>query len=443
MSITETVKSPDHIYQLCVRSFGADRARLVTGDAFRIADEKQRVILSPRNLGELSEMLMFASREKLIVIPAGAGTWLEMGNPPVRAHVVISTAQMNRVLEYEPADLTASVEAGCTLAEFNAMARRHRQCIPLDPFGAPESTLGAIVATASAGPLRCAYGTPRDQVIGMRVVHANGSMTKAGGKVVKNVAGYDLCKLYTGSYGTLGIIGEINFKLRSLAEHERTMHFFSQDASVLCDLALQIMDSDAQPAAMELFCLRFDRLKIDYGEGRFTLALRFINPPEMVQAQMAEAIRLGAGCRHTFLSESDATTFWHDYDEEETAADQEIILRISALPSDTAAMLGEIGATIPQAAFRVHAANGVIRIHGKADTLADFKRRQRPLRLAEMRQFVQSRGGQMTILRLPPELKNALDAWGHPGPTGALMLALKQKFDPGSLLNPGRFVNGI
>ncbi|HWQ34412.1 MAG TPA: FAD-binding oxidoreductase [Blastocatellia bacterium] len=436
-------RPPEKIAQRCTEAFGQDRVLMAIGEHYRIADESQRVVALPHSIEELSEMLRFAASERMCVIPAGAGTWLEMGNRPVRAHLVISTAQMKRVLEYEPADLTATLEAGCALAEFNARAAEHNQRIPLDPFGHTQSTIGAIVATASHGPLRCAFGTPRDWVVGMRVAHIDGRITKAGGKVVKNVAGYDLCKLYTGSFGTLGIIGEISFKLRALPATERTMFFFGQDAARLCALAARLMNSDVQPAAMELFSLKFDGLRLEYGEGRFTLALRFISEPETIDAQIVEASRLGREFRQTVLSDDEARDFWRDYYEDESAEDWDIILRVSVLPSDTAMMIAEIGSTIPQAALRVHAGNGIIRVQAKSHTLAEFKKRQRPLRLAELRQHTHLRGGQMIILRLPPELKNQLDAWGDPGQTAPLMQALKKKFDPQSLLNPGRFVAGI
>ncbi len=443
MTASVIERPPEKIAQRCIEVFGQDRVLMATGEAYRIGQEAQRVVAFPRHLEELGEMLRFAGSERMCVIPAGAGTWLEMGNKPVRAHLVISTAQMNRVLEYEPADLTATVEAGCPLAAFNARAAEHNQRIPLDPFGDARSTIGAVVATASHGPLRCAFGTPRDWVVGMRVAHIDGRLTKAGGKVVKNVAGYDLCKLYTGSFGTLGIIGEMSFKLRALPATERTMFFFSQDAAQLCALAARVMNSDVQPAAMELFSLEFDRLRMEYGEGRFTLALRFINEAATIDAQLALATRLGRDFRHTVLSPEEARAFWQDYAEDESAAHWDIILRVSVLPSDTAMMIGEIGATLPQASLRVHAGNGIIRVHARSYTLEEFKKRQRPMRLAELRQHTYQRGGQMLILRLPGELKNQLDAWGDPGHTAPLMQALKKKFDPQSLLSPGRFVAGI
>ncbi|MEK7834480.1 MAG: FAD-binding oxidoreductase, partial [Acidobacteriota bacterium] len=162
--------SADQILHRLREMFGEDRARIVTGHSFRVVDEPERLVAFPHTIEELSEMMKLAESERWRVIPAGAGTWLTVGNRPVQFQFLVSTAKMNRVLEYEPADLTATVEAGCSLVEFNQQAAKHRQFIPLDPFGDGDSTLGGIIASASSGPLRCAYGTPRDWLIGIRVV---------------------------------------------------------------------------------------------------------------------------------------------------------------------------------------------------------------------------------------------------------------------------------
>jgi glycolate oxidase FAD binding subunit len=443
MTATLIDNPPDRIAQRCTENFGQDRVQMAIGEHYRIADELQRVVLLPRSTDEISEMLRFAESEKMSVIPAGAGTWLEMGNKPVQAHIIISTAQMNRVIEYEPADLTCTVEAGCPLDSFNHLATEHLQRIPLDPFGDARSTLGAIVATGSHGPLRCGFGTPRDQVIGMQIIHANGQATRAGGKVVKNVAGYDLCKLYTGSFGTLGIISELSFRMRALPETEGTLFFYSTDVQGLCRVAARIRESDVQPAAMELFTWQVNEQEAGHKETRFTLALRFINEPEAIKAQMAEAVRLSDHCPHAVPNETEARTFWKDYLAQECDSQWQIVLRLSVLPSHMAEVLAEAASTIPEATLRIHAGNGVIRVFARAEVMEEFRRRERPLRLVELRQYAKSKGGEMMILRLPDPLSEQLDAWGDPGPTAHLMRALKGKFDPQSRLNPGRFVTGI
>lgn len=426
--------------------FGIDRAELMLGQSFRVADEAERIVAFPRDIAELSEMMQLAAAERWRVIPAGAGTWLEMGNNPVEFHLTISTARMNRVLEYEPADLTATVEAGCTLASFNQLAARHRQFIPLDPFGDPASTLGGVIATASSGALRCTYGTPRDWLIGLRVVHATGEITHAGGKVVKNVAGYDLCKLYTGSFGTLAVIAEMSFKLRALPASERTLVFYAADEAdainLLCLLAVTIGDSDVQPAAMELVAPASGAdwaLEPDH----YSLVLRFLGEPEAIAAQVEEALHIGAHLRHTVLSEAEALAFWRLYHASETAPQWDYSLRLSALPADLAALVADCERILPPAHVRAHAANGVVRIHGAAGWLDVFKTKERSRKIAELRRLTQARGGQLIIQRAPDEVRAQLDVWGEVGANAALMRALKEKFDPQAQLNPGRFVAGV
>jgi glycolate oxidase FAD binding subunit len=435
------VSSDKIIYRLR-EMFGEDRAELASGDQYRVDGELERAVAFPRGIEELSEMMRLASGEGWRVIPAGAGTWLEMGARPEWFDLIVSTARMNRALEYEPADLTATVEAGVALAAFNRKAAEDRQFIPLDPFGDERSTIGGVIATASSGPLRCAYGTPRDWLIGAAVVHADGHITRAGGKVVKNVAGYDLCKLYTGSFGTLAVIAEASFKLRALPSRDKTVVFYSRDAKSLCSLAARITDSDVQPAAMELISPYSETPALIDAE-HFALVLRFLDEVESIDWDIEESERLGSGVRHTTLGELDASEFWRAYHESETPPRAEFVLSFSALPADLSALIDDINLALPPASLRAHAANGVVRLHGNAGWLDGFKTEERLSMLAEIRRLTRARGGQTLILRAPDEIKSRIDVWGEAGHTTGLMRALKEKFDPHRLLNPGRFVAGI
>src|SRR5262245_16799938 len=435
------VSSDKIIYRLR-EMFGEDRAELAAGGHFRVGDERERAVAFPRNIEELSEMMRLASGEGWRVIPAGVGTWLEMGAQPARFDLVVSTAIMNSALEYEPADLTATVEAGAPLAAFNRTAADDRQFIPLDPFGDERSTVGGVIATASSGPLRCAYGTPRDWLIGVAVVHADGQITRAGGTVVKNVAGYDLCKLYAGSFGTLAVIAEASFKLRALPPCEKTIFFYSREAESLCLLVARITDSDVQPAAMELIS-PYAEAPPPLDAEHFALVLRFLNEAETVDWQVQEAARLGSGVRHTTLGGSDAGEFWRAYYESETSPRAEFILRLSALPADLNALIADINRALPRTPLHSHAATGGLRLHGELRRLDGLEAGDRLSKLAEMRRMAQARGGQMLILSAPDEIKSRIDVWGEVGQGRSLMRALKEKFDPHRLLNPGRFVAGI
>ena len=175
------------------------------------------LVVIPGSVAEVCEVMKLASCEGWAVVPAGAMTWLDAGQPLRRVNIVVSTQKLDRIVDHEPADLVAVAEAGVTLKDFNEALARRGQWLPLDPpddSDTGSATIGGVVATGQGGAQQFGYGAPRRHVIGMKVVLADGSLIKVGGRVVKNVAGYDLCKLFTGSYGTLGVIVEINFKLR-------------------------------------------------------------------------------------------------------------------------------------------------------------------------------------------------------------------------------------
>ena len=172
------------------------------------------VTVTPGSIDEACDVMRLASAEGWSVIPAGAGTWLDVGNSMRGVELILSTTKLNRIIEHEPADLIATAEAGVTFHEFNSELAKRGQWLPLDPPDDLHATLGGVVATGLAGPQRSGYGAPRTFVIGMQVVLADGRRIKAGGRVVKNVAGYDLMKVMTGSRGTLGIIVEAAFKVR-------------------------------------------------------------------------------------------------------------------------------------------------------------------------------------------------------------------------------------
>src|SRR5438552_4761210 len=182
-----------------------------------------QVVAFPDTAEQIAEIVRLAAEHRWAVIPRGGGTQMGMGGTPRAADVVVCTTAMNRVLEYEPADLVVTVQAGVRLAELQRQLAEHGQLLALDPPLPEQATIGGIIAANSNGPLRLRYGTCRDMLLGIKVVNADSSITKGGGKVVKNVTGYDMCKLYTGSLGSLGIIVEASFKLTPLPKQESTM----------------------------------------------------------------------------------------------------------------------------------------------------------------------------------------------------------------------------
>ncbi len=221
----------------------------VAGEDNCVADSGS-IIVAPANVEEVSEILKLATTEGWPVLPAGSLTWARQLHPSHKG-IIIKTTRLNKIIEHEPADLIAVAQAGVRLTELNRTLAENGQRLPLDPPDDGRATLGGVVATGLAGTQQIAFGRPRGSVIGMKVVLADGNVIKAGGRVVKNVAGYDLCKLFTGSYGTLGVITEINFKLRPLPERQATVIAFGE-AQTLIAAAISILQSRLFPVAVEL-----------------------------------------------------------------------------------------------------------------------------------------------------------------------------------------------
>jgi glycolate oxidase subunit GlcD len=229
--------------------FNADRALMLLAqivDDDHISSNNGTVIVSPASAEEISEILKLATSERWTILPAGGMTWLRS-----TANLIVTTIRLNQIIEHEPADLIAIAQAGVTLKDFNAKLAENGQWLPLDPPDDGRATLGGVVATGIGGPQQFGYGRPRGSVIGMKVVLADGSMIKAGGRVVKNVAGYDLCKLFTGSYGSLGIITELNFKLRPRPARETTV-IATGDIEDLRKSARAIVEARLFPVAAEI-----------------------------------------------------------------------------------------------------------------------------------------------------------------------------------------------
>ncbi len=236
-------------------------AAIVGSDAVRSGEEARRwavggvvprVVAAPATTEEAAALLALASEEGWAVEPAGAGGWLGAGRVPERIDLVVTTERMTALVEHEPADLVVTVEAGMPLRELNRRLAPHRQWLPLDPPGREDATVGAAISLAAAGPLREGHGTPRDHVLGMRIVTGDGRVLDLGGKVVKNVAGYDLVKLMIGSRGTLGLITRLHLRLHPLPEADRTLVVGASEHAPLLALLARLREERIETAALEL-----------------------------------------------------------------------------------------------------------------------------------------------------------------------------------------------
>ncbi len=401
-----------------------------------------RLVVAPASADEACEVLRLAASRGWAVVPAGALTWLDAGNSLRRADVVISTRRMQRIIEHEPADLVATAEAGVTLDALNAELNRAGQWLALDPPDDGRATIGGAVATGMSGAQSYGFGAPRGSVIGMRVALADGRIIKAGGRVVKNVAGYDLCKLFTGSYGTLCLILELTFKLRPRPAQTATVVARAPLASLLRS-ARATLDARLLPVAVELLSPGVaERLAVASDGAHPSLLIRYAGMPETVAYQTRQTLNLlrndpaVAGCS---VFEEDASC-WRGLSALPLKEAHELVWRASLLPSELGIFLERAtkdGGTAFSSSSLWHAglADGRLRVMNTSSEGADACAAS----LESLRASARTTGGALVIEKASPEIKNSIDAWGAAEANLSLMRRVKKELDSNNMLSPGRF----
>jgi glycolate oxidase FAD binding subunit len=413
---------------------GASHARVVDGI-------EPQILVKPGSTGETATAVALAAAEKLAIVPRGSGSTLDQGFPPARVDVVIDLSRLDRVLEYNPDDLTATVEAGVTVSSLAATLDRSAQFLPIDPPLAATRTLGGLVATNASGPLRARYGTLRDLLLGVRFVQADGVSTWGGSKVVKSVTGYDVPKLMVGSLGTLGVLTELTLRLHARPESERTALVVTADAAAAQQLVALLLDSSLQPNRLEVL----DAAALAAVGGAATgvgIAVSFGSVEAAVVAQEAEAISLARG--RGASATSVAPAFWAAYERLWRRDDGATLLTVGALPArvaDTLDAVARAGSPL-RAAFVTTAGCAVVgsfRVRvarAPAPAVAGF--------IERLRSAVGAWGGSVMVQGAPREVRAAVDPWGPVPPDAlAVMQSIKATFDPERRLNPGRFVAGL
>lgn len=399
---------------------------------------------SPTTNDEACEVLRLAARENWAVVPAGAGTWLDSGNALRRANVIISTKRMTRILEHEPADLVATAEAGITLDALNIELGRAGQWLPLDPPDDGRATIGGVVATGMSGAQSFGFGSPRGAVIGMRVALADGRLIKAGGRVVKNVAGYDLCKLFTGSYGTLGLILELTFKLRPKPAQTMTIAACAPLDSLLRS-ARALLDARLLPVAVELLSGNVaQQLSVMNEVTHPVLLIRYAGTPETVGFQVEQTVILLKS--DPAIAQCDAldddNRYWRGLAALPLAETNKLVWRACLLPTELATFLShemkEGGKAFSSSKFwHAGIADGRLRVMNRSTEDTDSC----VASLEQLRARARSMGGALVIERATPEIKDSIDTWGDVGSTASLMCRVKEELDPNDLFP--RSVAGI
>ncbi len=407
----------------------------IVGDEFvRAAAETDEVcgvrpqlVVEPGTPTEVARVLAAANEGGLRVVPRGGGTKLGWGSPPTGADLILSLLRLDRVLEHAAGDMTVTVEAGCTIAALQRTVAERGQRLALDPLWPDRATVGGVLATADSGPLRAAFGPPRDLVLGVTVALADGTLARSGGKVVKNVAGYDLPKLFTGSFGTLGVVTQATFRLHPLPGATRDLTFELPPGTV-----------NRFVAVMSECALLTAAAQIRSGDdGRCFADIRVESLPEAVAAKAERVTRA--------VLEAGAVVALRESGEEQWARERlfdgartGVICKVAFPPTGIGTFLERsrrladrfVSQTVLQT-FGV----GLLRLDGAAGDLSAA--------VKALRAEAVSLGGSLVVLKCPPELKSGIDVWGEPGDALPLMRRVKEQFDPAETLNPGRFVGGI
>ncbi len=425
-------------------------------DAYRVEEKVPWAAVSPADVDQVAAVLALAHRESLAVVPWGGGTSMALGLPPERVDIALRLHRLNRLLEHEPADLSATAQAGIPMGDLQRQLGRRGQWWAIDPQWPEDATLGGVLATNSSGPKRLLYGTARDLVIGIKVVHADGSISKAGGKVTKNVTGYDMMKLYINSLGTLGVIVEATLKLRPLPPVQRMVWASFVSAAAGGCAARQILASELLPNAVELVnpavsAFLHQTVEGPEGEEKWSLLVGMdgVEPAVARQIHQLEEI-----CRET-----GATGWWTGNDDgrlwtalqarfRPQGADgmQRVVIRVGTVRTQIMGILEMLERSAASlnapAELTARMGNGIIysSILLHADSGGD-------LRLAKALDDVRARladaRGYLVIESAPPSFKPLCDCWGDMGPQLEVMRGLKLAFDPRRVLNPGRFIGGL
>ena len=444
-----------------------------------------KAVIFPRNIQEVSEIVKFANREDLAIVPWGSGSKVSMGNPPELLDLVVCTSRMNHMLDVDTSNLTITVEAGVKFRDIQARLateedrcylpledlateaedvicsdRSHSGCfLPIDPSCSNTATIGGVVATNSAGPRRLLYNLPRDMILGVRVAAPNGEIAGAGGKTVKNVSGYDISKLMVGSMGGLGILCEMTFKLLPLPEKMETLLLSFDSFSDASDLANRIFETTLLPAAVEVMnSTSFANLRMDdipeFDPGKYVVAVAFEAFKEAVERMVIDIkdMSMTFGVKtNANIKDHAHLRFWlavSDLDSTLTGKFPGLIkVKLNYRISEWKDIFEFAHKTLAQKgiehAILAHAGSGICLIKLLMDPDSDGLMNNAVEAMAQLLERSRDAGGNMIIQRAPTRVKNRLKVWGDSGSDFVVMKRIKGQLDPSGVMCPGRFVGGL
>jgi glycolate oxidase FAD binding subunit len=404
-------------------------------------------IVNPESVAELGDAVRQANAKGSAVYPVGGRTMLNLGLPPTKPGIAIDLRGLDQVLDFPARDMTITVQAGITMRRLQEITASKNLRLPIDVPFPVQATLGGAIATNMSGPRRYGFGTFRDYVIGISVINDEGQETKAGGRVVKNVAGYDLCKLHIGALGTLGMISQVTLKLKPLPERQSVVSLrIERDLTIVLD---RLHRTRTRPVAITVACpaaagaiLANDERSEARSKATWQVLVGFEGNAEAVEWQenqlQREVEETGVHVASQW-TDAESAHAWKALTDFPLAEPASVTFKANLLPSGTAALFEYLASSRDPIRFLAHAGSGIVIGHlDPAMSLADAQEKLR--RILDIATAYQ---GDVTLLRCPPAWKKDLPVWGSPRSDNWLMKAVKDKLDPRGLFNPGRFVAGI
>jgi glycolate oxidase FAD binding subunit len=422
--------------------------------AFAVDGVAPRLVARPGTQEEVRAVVAAAAEAGAAVAPRGTGAALGLGNPPARLDLVVCLERLDRIVEFDPANLVVTAEAGLRLEALQARLAGERQFLPLDPPAPEGRSVGGVLATNASGPSRLAYGTLRDLTLGLRLALASGEAIRCGGMVIKNVSGYDMNKLFIGSLGTLGIITEATFRLLPEPAVRASVVGVCPSLAQAQAVVTAALQSFLLPEAIELLDRRTlgglaGRLGLAAAEGH-GLVVAVAGSQETVERQVRDLQRLmteagaAASPRRGTAAAAAGAAAVRDAAATAVAGDARVVVKAAVPISHTCALFASAEALAARhgwpAAVSAHAGSGVVRAaYLPAGSPPEAVRDG----LHALRHEAEAVEGSLVVEAAPPVLKAGLDVWGKAGDAFPVLRRLKAEFDPRGVLNPGRFVGGI
>ncbi len=403
-------------------------------------------VVYPHSEAELCEIMACTCAQRWRVLPFGSGSKLGWGGLATGFDVAIGTQYLNQVIGHAVGDMTLTAAAGAKLSDLRPQLAQHQQFLAIDPAYPDRASLGGIVATADTGAWRQRYNSIRDMLIGISFVRYDGKVAKAGGRVVKNVAGYDLMKLMTGAYGTLGIISQVTFRLYPIPDTSKTAVIWGP-AEAVSRLTADLRQSALTPVALDLLSPAL-AAALDYDRS-FAVAARFQSNAPGVDEQLTRLSKMVtmSALKLQILDQAQEASFWERLTEtlfpfgsdKQSDGDEvpDVLAKLGVLPNQAMNLLTQLQDQVPQGSLaRIHAGSGIGTLRCTAEVAT-------PEFLNRLRQSCEAKRGYLTVLQASKSVKQSLDIWGCNSSSRSLMRRLKETFDPDALLNPGRFVVGL